>query len=146
MTASFKAKTFRLNKSHQYADQLWLKSVGTIATPTTTGQTDSVKAAYLPEGDLAIPTVFGVLSWNAPGLATSGECKIKVFDNSSQMVTAASFTPEKASFSGLVNSAQGLEIDGKWRISIDPVTSGLTFAQKNTATGLYETKHMVTSE
>jgi hypothetical protein len=134
----FKAKTFRLNKSHQYADHLWLRSVSTVAN-SLSGATDSVTAAHLPEGDMAIPTVFGALSWAAPGASTGGECRIRVFDTSSHMVTAAAFTSEKASFSGMV------EIGDRWQISVDPVSSNLVFKAAHPATGVYEIKHVITS-
>lgn len=147
MSIAFKAKAFRLNQSHQYADQLWIKNISTIASSGTTGRTDSVKAAYLPEGDTAIPTVFGVLSWDAPGVATSGVCNIKVFDtDQSSMATAASFTPSKASFSGVVSTSQGIEIDNAWRIAIHPDSSGLAFEKYNAATGAYDVKHIISSE
>lgn len=142
---TFKAKTFRLNKSHQYADQLWLKNISTIASPSTTGETDSVKAAYLPDGDTALPTVFGMLSWTAPSSTIEAHCKINVFDADSHMVTAASFTPSNASFSGIVRTPQGLEIDNTWRISIDSSSSGLAFEKFNELTGMYEVKHVISS-
>lgn len=147
MTIAFKAKTFRLNSSHQYADQLWTKNISTIATTATTGKTDSVSAAYLPEGDTAIPTVFGVLSWTAPGVSTSGECNIRVFDHElSTMVTAASLTPSKAAFAGMLSTPQGLEIDHMWRISVHAASSGLAFEKYNAATGVYEVKHTISSD
>jgi len=136
---TFKANTFRLNRSHQYADHLWLRSVGTIAT-SASGATDSVIAAHLPEGDMAIPTVFGALSWTAPGASGNGECRIKLADTSSHMVTAASFTAEKAAFFGGV-----VEIGNRWQISVDPASSGLVFKAMNPVTGVYETKHVITS-
>lgn len=142
---TFKAKTFRLNRSHQYADQLWLKNISTIASPSTTGETNSVNAAYLPDGDTALPTVFGMLSWTAPSSTIDAQCNIKVFDSTSHMVTAASFTPTKASFSGIVSTSQGLEIDNTWKISIDTSSLGLVFAKYNASTGLYEVKHIISS-
>lgn len=134
----FKAKTFRLNKSHQYADHLWLRSVSTVAS-SLSGMTDSVTAAHLPDGDTAIPTVFGALSWAAPGVSTGGECRIRLFDTSSTMVTAAAFTAEKAAFSGVV------EIGNRWQISVDPASSSLVFKAMNPVTGVYEIKHVITS-
>ena len=143
---NFKANAFRANRSHQYADQLWLKSIATIASPSTTGKTDSVSAAYLPNGDTAIPTVFGVLSWKAPNPTTSAECSIKLQStNSAPLVTAATFTSERALFSGTVHTASGVEIGNQWRIAVDPVSSSLVFEKANAVTGAYEVKHSITS-
>lgn len=142
---AFKARTFRLTKSHQYADQLWTSNLSTIASPTTLGRTDSVKAAYLPNGDSAVPTVFGVLSWDAPSGSVDASCTIRVFDTQSNtVIPAASFTSSRADFSGMVATTQGLEIDGAWRIVRDPVTDALAFQRKN-ADGIYQTKHTISS-
>ena len=97
--STFKAKTFRLTKSTQYADQLWLKSLSTIATPSTEGQTDSVRAAYLPGGDTAVPTVFGTLSWKAPNEGNPGQCAINVSDGY-DLVAGVTIEPSLASFNG----------------------------------------------
>ncbi len=97
--STFKATTYRLNSSTQYADQLWLNALGAIATPSTGGVTESVKAAYLDDGSLAVPTVFGSMSWKAPMDASSGRCTIKLFDGE-DTVDAVTIEPSVATFNG----------------------------------------------
>jgi hypothetical protein len=151
-TTTFKASTFRLNRSNQYADHLWLKGISTVASPSTTGRTDSLSAAYLPNGDSAIPNIFGKLSWTAPTTGTTPQdtddatCNIQVLSpTSQQLVTAASFTSGKASFSGIVRTAAGLEIGDTWRVSVDPLTETLQFEKFNMVTGRYDVMQSITS-
>lgn len=145
MTTTFKASSFRLNRSSQYADHLWLKGISTVASPLTSGRTNSLSATYLPNGNTAIPNVFGMLSWNAPS-ADAATCDIQVISpTSQQLVTAASFTTEKTSFSGAVRTATGLEIGDSWRISEDPLTASLRFEKKNLQTGVYEAMQSITA-
>jgi len=152
-TTTFKASTFRLTRSSsQYADHLWLKGISTVASPSTTGRTDSLSAAYLPNGDSAIPNIFGKLSWTAPTTGTTPEdaddatCNIQVLSpTSQQLVTAASFTSGIASFSGIVHTAAGLEIGDTWRVSVDPLTESLRFEKFNEVTGLYNVMQSITS-
>ena len=151
-TTTFKASTFRLTRSSQYADHLWLKGISTVASPSTTGRTDSLSAAYLPNGDTAIPNIFGKLSWTAPITGTDTEnardatCNIQVLPPTSQeLVTAASFTAEKTSFSGAVRTAAGLEFGDSWRISTDPINASLRFEKFNEDTGVYEIMQSITS-
>jgi hypothetical protein len=140
----FKARAFRLNRSDQYADQLWTRTLSTIAEPSSGGTTDALKAAYLPSGDLAVPTVFGVLSWTSPSSLGSAQCRIRLFDSATNAVTtAASFTSTRAEFAGLVATPQGLEIDGTWRIHVDAATGSLVFQWRNPS-GVFETKHAIT--
>jgi hypothetical protein len=146
-TTTFKAASFRLNRSSQYADHLWLKGISTVASPSTTGRTDSLSAAYLPNGDTAIPNIFGKLSWSAPTTGTeNATCNIQVLSPTSQeLVTAASFTAEKTSFSGAVRTAAALEFGDTWRISVDPLTESLRFEKMNQDTGVYEPMQSITS-
>lgn len=147
---AFKATRFRLNTSTQYADQLWLKNVSTVASPATMGTTDSVKAAYLPNGDGAVPTIFGVMNWQAPLSGNPSECNIKVLDSaSSTLETALKLTNDRAQFSGMVASSQGMEIgsgaSAPWRMTVDPVTGSLLFLKYNSSTGVYEEKHAIST-
>jgi len=146
LTTTFKASKFRLNQSNQYADHLWLNGISTVASPSTTGTTDSLRAAYLPSGDTAIPNIFGKLSWHAPMAGTAANCDIQVVSPVSQaLTTAVSLTAEKSSFSGIVHTALGLEIGNVWRISVDSQTSSLCFEKMNEGTGKYETMQIITS-
>lgn len=146
LTTTFKASTFRLNRSNQYADHLWLNGISTIASPSTTGTTDSLRAAYLPGGDTAIPNIFGKLSWNAPVSGTAANCDIQVLSPiSHELTTAVTLTSEKSTFSGIVHTALGLEIGNLWRISVDPQTSSLRFEKMNEVTGKYEAMQIITS-
>ncbi len=149
-TTTFKASSFRLTRSSQYADHLWLKGISTVASPSTTGRTDSLSAAYLPNGDTAIPNIFGKLSWTAPttgtGNAGAATCNIQVLSPTSQeLVTAASFTAEKTSFLGAVRTATGLEFGDSWRISADPLNASLRFEKFNEDMGVYEIMQSITS-
>jgi hypothetical protein len=107
--STFKATTFRLNNSTQYADQLWLKSLGAIATSSTDGETEAFKAAYLDDGNLAVPSVFGSMSWGMPVEGSSrvepSRCTIKLFEGE-DMVPAATFEPFVATFPGTVSAAE----------------------------------------
>jgi hypothetical protein len=145
-TTTFKASAFRLNRSSQYADHLWLKGISTVASPSTTGRTDSLSAAYLPNGDTAIPNIFGKLSWNSPTIDTPANCEIQVLSpTSQQLVTAASFTTEKTSFSGTLRTAASLEIGNTWRISVEQLTGSLRFEKLNEQTGVYEVMQSITA-
>lgn len=78
--STFKATAFRSSSGTQYGDQLWLNGLGTIATPSTEGRTVALKAAYLEDGDAAIPSVFGSLSWTAPTEEALAQCTVNVYD------------------------------------------------------------------
>lgn len=97
--STFKAKNFRYTKSTQYADQLWLKTVGTIATAWTYGQSDSLRVAFLGEDSTAVPAVFGSMSWTAP-LSSPSQCTIKLLDGS-DMLAAMTIEPSKTTVTGL---------------------------------------------
>ncbi len=147
---AFKATRFRVNTSTQYADQLWLKNISTVATPDTLGQTDSVKAAYLPDGNSAIPSVFGTMTWKAPLEASPSECSIKLYDSStSTMETVATMTQAKAQFSGWMASNVGMEIgsgtSAPWHVTMNPTTGSLVFSKYNPSTGVYDWKHEISA-
>jgi hypothetical protein len=118
-TFQFKPRSFRLNRSAQYADQLWLKTVSTVVMPSTEGaHIDSVRAAYLPEGDAAVPSVFGVLSWQAPLVSLPAECQVQFHDGTA-MVPAMTVQPSRTAFTGVAAAADWLEVgtgSNRWRI------------------------------
>lgn len=97
--STFKAKNFRFTKSTQYADQLWLKTMGTIATAYTYGQSDSLRVAYLAEDSTAVPAVFGSMSWTAP-LEAPTRCTINLLDGS-DMVVGMTIEPHQTTVTGL---------------------------------------------
>lgn len=160
MTTNFKSKTFRLNTSTQYADKVWLKSLGTIATPSTGGETDSVKVAYLDDDLNAVPEVFGSMSWRAATEEVPSYCKINLFDGT-DMVTAMSITPSLVTFNydcemtgrliaselggTLLNSEQpsvtslgtlsGLTVDGPLTLPSVPASSATVFLTWDPSTG-----------
>lgn len=86
--STFRESAFRSTTGTQYADQLWLRNIGTIATPSTYGETESLRVGYLEDGDGAIPSLFGSLLWKAP-TSEPAQCEIKVSDGF-DLVTALS--------------------------------------------------------
>lgn len=101
-TTTFKTRSFRLNTSTQYADKLWLNALGTIATPSTEGETDSVKVAYMDDDDHAVPEIFGSMSWKHATEEVPAFCKINLFDGT-DMVTAMYMEPYMVNFNGDCN-------------------------------------------
>lgn len=143
---AFKASTFRLTDSLQYADELWLRSLGAVAQPATGGRVDAVRAALLPdEGDTAQPVVFGSLSWQAaaapgPAVGPGAHCTINVFDASQGNVVPAMNVAAAA-----VTVAGSLEINAgagaPWRLAVDE-TGDILMIQK-WVDGAYQTKSLV---
>jgi hypothetical protein len=160
MTTNFKARTFRLNKSSQYADKVWLNSLGTIATSSTAGETVSVKVAYLDDDDNAVPAVFGSMSWRTATEEVPAYCKINLFDGT-DMVTAMYMEPSLVTFNGDCNvtgrvyaaqlegtlntseqpqvtslgTLSGLTVDGPLYVPSLPTSSGTVFLTWDPSTG-----------
>jgi hypothetical protein len=138
----FRANTFRLTEGLQYADELWLRSMGAVATPATAGRVDAVRAAFLPDGDAAQPAELGALSWQADANPSQGDahCVINVFDaDQGVAVPAMNVTPKGVSVAGALefNTATG----APWRLAVD-ATGNLLMIQK-LVNGNYQTKSLV---
>lgn len=136
---TFKAKTFRLNASTQYADQLWLNSLGAIATSSTGGEAESVKVAYLADDDNAVPSVFGSMSWRTATEEVPSYCQIKLYDGV-DMVPAMTVEPTLATFNGDLLAAgrgtlSGLTVDGPVYFPSMPASSSSMFMTWDPSTG-----------
>ena len=138
---AFTASTFRLTNSLQYADELWLRSLAAVATPATGGRVDAVRAAFLPDGEAAQPSVFGALSWQAASVpGGDARCSINVFDGAQgAVVPAMNVAPKTVSVAGTLelNTAAG----APWRLAVDE-TGNILMIQK-WIDGEYQTKSLV---
>lgn len=132
--STFKATAFRSTSGTQYGDQLWLNSLGTIATPSTYGETTSLKAAYLNSGEAAVPAVFGSLSWRAPLEDFPSQCAIKLFEGE-DMLTAMTIEPFKTTIHNDVEAMTGFTVNGSMFLpSVENINSGMILSV-DTSTG-----------
>jgi hypothetical protein len=135
--------------------------LGTIATSSTEGETESIKVAYLnDDDDNAMPSVFGTMSWKNATEEGPSHCKINLFDGN-DMVTAMHLQPSLVTFNydctvngriiagelfgPLMTSEQpnitslgtlsGLTVDGPLILPSIPVSSASVFLTWDPSTG-----------